>query len=118
MWILACSGRVDPSQKRIGSTSELGNQRRIIGATFRAVGLAIGVPSLIALVGLAAADLTYRPLPAAETVHDLDIGTYGLVALLVDGARGVAATFGFAITAMDWIIKAVAAQHLSVFCSG
>jgi hypothetical protein len=82
----------------------LAKHRPVIAAIFRVGGLFIGVPSFISFVGFAVvAALSLRPLPAADTAEHLDIDTYGLVALLAMGARGVAAAFGLAIAAMEWV---------------
>jgi hypothetical protein len=91
--------------------------RPIVARGFRAVGLVIGLPSVVLFVVLAAATLTLR-LPPLDTSGPLDIGTYGLVALLVAGARGISSAFGFLIKAMDWAIALMAVVSLAVAVLG
>jgi hypothetical protein len=61
----------------------------VIAIGFRLTGALLGVASIAALVDLADTALMLRRLPPPDTSAPLDIGTYGLVGLLDNGARGV-----------------------------
>lgn len=93
------------------------NHRPIVAKGFRAAGLVVGVPSLILFVALAPAVLTAR-LPPADASGPVDIGTYGLVGLLVAGARGVGGALRFFIGAMDWAMTLLAAASLAAALLG
>ena len=60
----------------------------IVATGFRLAGLLLALASIAALVDLADTALVMRRLPPSETGAPLDIGTYGLVALIVNAARG------------------------------
>jgi hypothetical protein len=60
----------------------------IVAAGFRITGLLLALASILALVDLADTALVMRRVPPPETGAPLDIGTYGLVALIVNAARG------------------------------
>ena len=89
--------------------------RYVVAAAFRGIGFLIGVPSLVLLVVSAPVALTSGHVPMADTSEAIDIHTYGLVALLVMGARGVASVFGLAIAALDWAVRLLAV--LALICT-
>jgi hypothetical protein len=60
----------------------------IVATGFRVAGLLLAVASITALIDLADTALVMRRMPPPETGAPLDIGTYGLVALIVNAARG------------------------------
>ena len=60
----------------------------IVATGFRLAGLLLALASIAALVDLADTALVMRRIPPPETGAPLDIGTYGLVALIVNTARG------------------------------
>jgi hypothetical protein len=61
----------------------------IVANGFRASGVVIGAASLLALADLAETALLMRKIPPPDKSAPLDIGTYGLVGLLSNAARGV-----------------------------
>ena len=61
----------------------------IVATAFRISGLFITVAALVALGDLAETFLTTRKLPPPDTSAPLDIGTYGLVGVMNNTARGV-----------------------------
>jgi hypothetical protein len=61
----------------------------VIATGFRLTGALLGAASIAALFDLARTALMLRRLPPPDTSAPLDIGTYGLVGLLHNGARGV-----------------------------
>jgi hypothetical protein len=61
----------------------------IVATAFRVSGLVIAVASLLALADLAETALVMRKIPPPDKSAPLDIGTYGLVALISNAARGL-----------------------------
>ena len=61
----------------------------IVAALFRTSGILIAVAALVALGDLAETALVMRKTPPPDTSAPLDIGTYGLVGLISNAARGV-----------------------------
>jgi hypothetical protein len=61
----------------------------IVATAFRASGICIAAAALLALADLARTTLVMRKIPPPDSSAPLDIGTYGLVGLLWNGARGV-----------------------------
>lgn len=60
----------------------------IVAIGFRLTGLLLALGSIAALVDLGDTVLLIRRTPPPDTGAPLDVGTYGLVALLVNTARG------------------------------
>jgi hypothetical protein len=60
----------------------------ILATGFRLAGLLLAVASIAALIDLADTAVLMRRAPPPDTSAPLDIGTYGLVALLSNAARG------------------------------
>lgn len=81
---------------------------------FRAVGLMLGVPSLLLLLDISVnlIALNFRPAPA--TAHFLDVGKYGLVGLLSNGAEVVGKVFEGFSTVASWVMTMVAVVMLVV----
>jgi hypothetical protein len=69
----------------------------IVGTAFRLAGLTLAIGSVLALADFADTALVMHQMPPPETGQRLDIGTYGIVALIVDGASG-----------FSWVIHALA----------
>jgi|HubBroStandDraft_2_1064218.scaffolds.fasta_scaffold474406_1 hypothetical protein len=70
---------------------------RIVAIAFRLAGVALVLVSTLALADFASTALVMHQMPPQETGQRLDIGTYGIVALLVDAASG-----------FSWVIHALA----------
>jgi hypothetical protein len=68
--------------------------RSIIAWQFRIGGLLLGLPALAILLKLGVDVWTVPPAPKIQPSQHLDVGTYGLVALLSDGAQGLGAMLG------------------------
>jgi uncharacterized membrane protein (DUF2068 family) len=69
----------------------------IVGTAFRLAGLTLAIGSVLALADFADTALVMHQMPPPETGQRLDIGTYGIVALIVDAASG-----------FSWVIHALA----------
>jgi hypothetical protein len=61
----------------------------IVATAFRVSGIVIAIASLVALGDLAETALVMRKTPPPDSGAPLDIGTYGLVGLMSNAARGV-----------------------------
>jgi hypothetical protein len=61
----------------------------IVATLFRAGGILIAVAALVSLGDLAETFLLLRKTPPPDTSAPLDIGTYGLVGLISNAARGI-----------------------------
>jgi hypothetical protein len=70
----------------------------IVAMAFRVAGVTLIITSILALIDLADTALVMRRMPPLDTSKPLDIGTYGLVALINNAARGFA-----------WAVHALAA---------
>ena len=93
---------------------------RIVAGEFRVFGLLFGVPSL-ATFGLAiysAIDLGSVPVPPPDKSDYLDVGTYGLTGLLVNGGEAIGTGLGKLLellsSAAPWIIGALAMESLAM----
>jgi hypothetical protein len=86
---------------------------RIVATGFRVAGWLIGIPSLLSLLTFGASlfELGQSPLPGPS--ENLDIGTYGLVALLADGAEALGKILSFLAGLAIWIVVAVAIVSLT-----
>jgi hypothetical protein len=69
----------------------------IVGTAFRLAGLMLAIGSILALADFADTARVMHQMPPPETGQRLDIGTYGIVALIVDAASG-----------FSWVIHALA----------
>jgi hypothetical protein len=69
------------------------NHRWIVAGEFRIFGLVLGLPALAVLINLAWDWWSLRGAPAPQPSQNLDVGKYGLVALLSYGAEGIGAMF-------------------------
>ena len=76
---------------------EIVNHLRIVAIAFRLTGLTLLVIAILALADLASTTLVMHQMPPPETGQRLDIGPYGIVALLVDAASG-----------FSWVVHALA----------
>ena len=93
------------------------NQRTIIGWGFRTGGVLIGVPSLALTLVLGFDLLADGGTPAVSDTGHLPVGKYGLISLLVDGARGAGAAMRGSIAVMHGVARlaAVMAAAIAVF---
>jgi len=69
----------------------------IVGTAFRLAGLTLAIGSILALADFADTALVMHQMPPPETGQRLAVGTYGIVALIVDAASG-----------FSWVIHALA----------
>ncbi len=69
----------------------------IVATAFRLAGFILAIASVAMLVDLADTARVMRQMPPPETGQSLDIGTYGLIALIVNAASGFA-----------WVVRALA----------
>jgi hypothetical protein len=74
----------------------------IVATAFRVTGLVMIIASILALVDLGGTALVMRNVPP-DTSKPLDIGTYGLIALIHNAARG----FAWAMRALGGIASAI-----------
>jgi hypothetical protein len=78
----------------------------VVAFGFRLTGLLLGIAAVAALVDLADTALMLRRLPPPEAGAPLDVGTYGLVGLLANVARGVGkAGYAFLTGPGAWFIE-------------
>jgi hypothetical protein len=82
---------------RMPDVREIVNHLRIVAIAFRLAGLTLAIIAILVLADLASTALVMHQMPPPETGQRLDIGTYGIVALLVDAASG-----------FSWVIHALA----------
>jgi hypothetical protein len=86
----------------------------IVAAGFRFSGFVIGAPSVLSLIGAAAAAIFLQFRPAPDASKPLDIQTYGLVGLLSNGARAVNHGVNALLGAAEIVCLFVAAASLAV----
>jgi len=92
----------------------MGLHRRIVAVGFRILGLLLGIPAFAALAGLtySAIDLGSLPIPPPDNSAYLDVGTYGLVGLLSNGAKAVGTGLGKLLAllsgAATWVVVSLA----------
>lgn len=87
----------------------MGSQSVIVAYGFRALGLLIGVPSLLVLFDLVVNLFVLNtPMPQPDNSPPLDVQKYGIVALLSYGARGVGAMFGALGALAEWVAQLLA----------
>jgi hypothetical protein len=79
----------------------------IVANAFRAGGVVVGVPSLIVLVVTATTLITSQAVPKPDNSPALDIGKYGLVGLLNNGARIFSRGASVALGLMSWAMMAI-----------
>ncbi len=84
----------------------------IVARGFRIVGWALGAPSLVLLLFFCVGLIDLSHGPASDTSRPLDIGTYGIVALLSYGMRGIAALFEAAGAVTTWAMVLLAVLSL------
>lgn len=73
---------------------------KIVAAAFRLAGFMLALGSILALGDIADTAFVTHQLPPQETGERLDIGTYGIIALITDAARG----FGFFVHALAGVV--------------
>jgi hypothetical protein len=66
---------------------------RIVANGFRALGVALAIPALVLLFMFGGSLFSLAHPPAVEPTHPLDLGKYGIVALVQYGAIGAAKMF-------------------------
>jgi hypothetical protein len=66
---------------------------RIVANGFRALGVALAIPALVLLFMFGGSLFSLAHPPAVEPTHPLDLGKYGIVALVQYGAIGAAKIF-------------------------
>jgi hypothetical protein len=91
----------------------------IVARSYRIAGLLLGIPSVALLLDTAVNLFLLRDRPALPASQPLDVKTYGLVALLSDGVRGIAAMFSFFGELVVWgmIFLALLAFAVSLFAA-
>ena len=85
----------------------------IVAWVLRIVGLVIGAPSFLLTLYLGGGLFGLRQAPTTDVSAPLDIKTYGLVALLNNGVRGIAKMFEFFAGAAVWILTALTIASLT-----
>jgi hypothetical protein len=90
----------------------------IVAWGLRIVGLVIGAPSFLLTVYLGGGVFGFRQAPPTDVSAPLDIKTYGLIALLDNGVRGVAKMFEFFAGAAAWILTALTLVSLTSTLAG
>ncbi|HEY5337283.1 MAG TPA: hypothetical protein VIJ85_03695 [Rhizomicrobium sp.] len=71
------------------------DHRVIVANAFRIFGVLLGLPAAVVLIKLVVDFATLHSAPPVQPAHHLDVGTYGIVALLSYGAQGMGALLGF-----------------------
>jgi hypothetical protein len=84
----------------------------IVAAGFRIVGWLIGVPSLLTLLSLGGSFFVLGQSLPPDPSESLDLKTYGLVALLAQGAEALGKTLYFLAGLALWIVVAAATAAL------
>ena len=77
----------------------------IVGTAFRLAGLTLAIGAILTLADLADTALVTRQMPPLENGERLDIGTYGIIALITDAARG----FSFVMHALAGVAEVILA---------
>ena len=85
----------------------------IVAWGLRIVGLVIGAPSFLLTLYLSGGVFGLRQAPPTDASAPLDIQTYGLIALLDNGVRGIAKMFEFFAGAATWILTALTIAALT-----
>jgi hypothetical protein len=101
------------SGARGGTAPAAGIHLRIVATGFRVAGGLIGIPALLSLLtfGTSLFELGRSAPPGPS--ENLDIGTYGLVALLADGTEALVRILSFLAGLATWIVVAVAIVSLT-----
>jgi hypothetical protein len=76
----------------------------IVATGFRVAGWVLGVPSLVSLLGLGIGSFSLFQSPPIDPSQDLDIKTYGLIALLARGAEYLGKTLEFLTGMVAWVV--------------
>ena len=82
--------------------------RRIVATEFRLTGLVLAIASLVALVDFGRTAYLVRNAPPLDNSPPLDIGKYGLVGLLTNGAQVAGRAVHTLSFAAGWILAAMA----------
>ena len=90
----------------------------IVALGLRIVGLVIGAPSFLAALYLGWGVFVFRQAPPTDGSAPLDIKTYGLIALLENGVRGLVKMFEFFAGAATWILTALTIASLTSTLGG
>jgi hypothetical protein len=85
----------------------------IVALGLRIAGWIIGAPSFLLTLYLGGGLFGFRQAPPTDVSAPLDIKTYGLIALLDNGARGIARMFEFFAGAATWILTALTLVSLT-----
>ncbi len=75
----------------------------IVATAFRLAGITLAICAILALADLASTTVVTHQLPPSETGKPLDIGTYGIIALITDAARG----FGWFVNALAGVVSII-----------
>jgi hypothetical protein len=90
------------------------HHQHIIAVAFRVCGWALGIPALLLFLDLSVNLIALHFRPAPDKLHLLDIGSYGLVGLLVNGAQVFGKLFEGISVVATWIMDAAAIISLIV----
>jgi hypothetical protein len=85
----------------------------IVASGLRIAGWIIGAPSFLLTLYLGGGLFGFRQAPPTDVSAPLDIKTYGLIALLDNGVRGIARMFEFFACAAAWILTALTLVSLT-----
>lgn len=80
----------------------------VVSLEFRIAGAILGLAALAALVALGDLGLSLHRLPPPDESPPLDLGTYGLVALLNNGAQVVGRLLYALASASGWLVAFLA----------
>jgi hypothetical protein len=92
-------------------------QLLIVATAFRVTGLTMIIASILALVDLGGTAIVMRNIPP-DTSKPLDIGTYGLVALIDYGARGFSWAMRLFLGVASFILVALVITAVIVLLLG
>ena len=85
----------------------------IVALGLRIAGWIIGAPSFLLTLYLGGGLFGFRQAPPTDVSAPLDIKTYGLIALLENGVRGLVKMFEFFAGAATWILTALTIASLT-----
>ena len=92
----------------------MGRPLLIVALEFRIAGLLLGIPGVVAFVVVIRDVLLLRKAPPPGNSAPLDIGTYGLVGLLTNAARGIGPALHALSRMATWLLTLLAGGLLVV----